>query len=372
MWPKYLDLTMEKGLVFKNEYWFVDIMTNVLYRYSFDEDKAYPVLDIPSILDSVLKQRSYTIGTIYKRRVIIFPVAGECIIDYDLDTEETKVFHLDFADIADEHEIENTFKFRSCLLVGSELWIIPAACHHIVSINLDTGGIVDYTEWYDALRRYNWQDKYLFGAGIYHNNSIWFPCFHANMIVEFNTKNKLVKIHQIGLVDNVYSAICFKENILFALDCTCKQLYKINEVDQIIEKYDLPTEYDTDIPFISVVNGDKIGNCTCLKTINESIVGIPCYGNYFLVFSEENNVGVIPKKRKDDVYISLEESNGIILMPSQNLGKIDLLDIKNKTVENLVNNFYNYGKMGYTNQIIKEKSNRISDLLAYLLYESDT
>lgn len=369
MWPKYLDLTMEKGIVHEGKYWFVDIVTNVLYKYSFDEKKVEPILDIGTIMGREVKSRSYTIGAIYKQRVIIYPVAGDSIIDYDIKSRTAQVIQLDFGDIKPESDLENDFKFRSCSLVDNVLWLFPAASHHIVSFDLDTKKIDDYTDWYDALQEYDWHNMYQFGAGRFYNRSVWFPFYGANIIVEFNTDSKLVALHKIGSLTDRYSAICFHAGYLFAVECSSKQLIKVDETDELIERYDLPDEYDIDSAFMSVANGDKVSCCFIMESVGDQIVGLPCYGNSFFVFSDKNkNVMLIPKMRQEDIYISLEFYDRNLLIPSQNKGKIDVFDTFTNEVRNVIDKFTNYVDSNDYSVVVMENNNTVDDLANHLIY----
>lgn len=368
VWPNKRYMSIERGILYDGCYWFVDINSNILCSYNLNTGILYYVLDLSKYHKEYNTIRLYSLATIYKNRAIIFPVAGNSLLDVNLDTLDVAKIQVNIPNNDETFSDGSSVKFRNTCIIEGILWILPISCKYILSYDLETRSLMFMTDWYKPLEKYEWEKQIIFGQGIYDNNSIWLPSYNTNILVEVQISTMCTRIYNIGRKNNIFPTICSVNGKFWLLDNKNRELYiwsKKNGVEDILKNF--PFEYGLEEQYVVLNPEYKHDNVEAAKVVGNYIVYLPGYANKYLIVNYiTKEIETISGKPSGAYHVFAEQiDDNIIMFGSQLTSELMILDISKKKVFQILSS---YDKLeGFPNEKITNENSNLN-LANYIDY----
>ena len=245
----------------------------------------------------------YIMGGCYNKKIVLIPRHGTRIIEYNLSTG--KFWYMDIGDMGlnfDHYVGRQHIRFRSVAQDNEFLWIFPASCHHILCYNIERRKLDDYTEWYEQLKQYKWENVTLFGFGKKHKNLIILPCFQTNAIVVFDIVTSNCEIIRIGNMNNRFTCVELWNDNIFLIDNKNREIIVWDINQRIILKHHLfPSTIQLDEKFSFIRFNDYL--ISDLQVLDDKIICIVANGDTFWGIDSNGTMKKLMDKPSGESYL---------------------------------------------------------------------
>lgn len=323
--------SFESCVLLKDSLWFVTIKDNWLCKMSTENYTVEYVCDVPYANVEVY---SYKVAGGYDSILILMPMYGEYLLEYDIEKNTFKKIELKQSKIDGIFSGGAGIKFRSSVRDGDKLWILPQSAHCIIEYDFSTHNVIEYTDWYSVFEQFNWTNVPLFGKGIIAMDSIWIPCLQINAVLEFSLDKK-VNLHFLGTKDEKFSAITEYKSDLWLMDNRKMSVVTWNPKTGFIKYYnEFPEDYNLQEKY-KYDNTNIDYGIWGMNTIDNKIVLSPSTANQFVILDTES--GLMRKLvdvPKDSSYIdSYRPDKNHVLYLSQSNNTIGVYSVSDETME---------------------------------------